>query len=94
MILTYLGSEIKMLGNLIGGFITILIGTSLMPVVADAVYTSVRYNNGTIGGWLTNTNISTASSTVIGLVTLFYSLALMSTGIAIAVSGLKQAGIM
>jgi hypothetical protein len=71
-----------MLGNLIGGFIVIVVGTSLLPVVANAVATAQTGN------------VTGAASTVVGLVTLFYALGLMSTGVAIAVGGLRQAGIM
>jgi len=74
-----------MLGNLIGGFITIVVGTSVMPVVANSV---VATGNNNIG------NVSGAAYTIVSLVTLFYALGLMSTGVAIAVSGLRQAGIM
>ena len=74
-----------MLGNLIGGFITIMIGTSLMPVVANLV---VATGNNNVG------NISGASYTIVSLITLFYALGLMSIGVAISVSGLEQAGIM
>jgi xanthine/uracil permease len=50
-----------MLGNLIGGFIVILVGATLAPTVADEV--KAAQNNG---------NISGASDTIIGLTTLFY----------------------
>ena len=71
-----------MLGNLIGGFIVIVVGTSLLPVVANAVAAAQAGN------------VTGAASTVVGLVTLFYALGLMSAGVAIAVGGLRQAGIM
>ena len=71
-----------MLGNLIGGFIVIVVGTSLMPVVANSVSAAQTGN------------VTGAASTIVGLVTLFYALGLMSTGVAISVSGLRQAGIM
>jgi len=69
------------LGNLIGGFITVLIGVTLMPEVADGVSDSL------ISG-----NVTGAAATVVGLVTLFFALGIMSAGVAIAVNGLKQAG--
>jgi len=71
-----------MLGNLIGGFIVIVVGTSLMPVVANSVSAAQTGN------------VTGAASTIVGLVTLFYALGLMSTGVSISVSGLRQAGIM
>ena len=49
-----------MLGNLIGGFIVILVGVTLAPTVANEVSTAQD-----------NTNISGASNTIIGLTTLY-----------------------
>ena len=72
-----------MLGNLIGGFIVILVGVTLAPTVADEVNTAED-----------NANITGASETIIGLTTLFYCLAVASTGIGIATMGLRNAGLM
>lgn len=72
-----------MLGNLIGGFIVILVGVTLAPTVANEVQ-----------GAQNNANITGAASTIIGLTTLFYSLAIASAGIGIATVGLRQAGLM
>ena len=82
-----------MLGNLIGGFITILIGTSLMPAVANSIFSGLNNVNATTG-FIGPNNVSGAGATVVSLVTLFYALGLMSAGVALAVGGLKQAGIM
>ncbi len=71
-----------MLGNLLGGFIVIIVGTSLMPVVADSV---VAAQNG---------NVTGAASTILGLTPLFYALGIMSAGVALTVGGLRNAGIM
>ena len=71
-----------MLGNLLGGFIVIIVGTSLMPVVADSV---VGAQQG---------NVTGAASTILGLVPLFYALGIMSAGVALTVGGLRNAGIM
>ena len=72
-----------MLGNLIGGFIVILVGATLAPTVADEVATAE--NDG---------NITGAEQTIIGLTTLFYCLSVASTGIGIATVGLRQSGLM
>ncbi|MAH44555.1 hypothetical protein CMI37_01925 [Candidatus Pacearchaeota archaeon] len=72
-----------MLGNLIGGFIVILVGATLAPTVADEV--KGAQNNG---------NITGASDTIIGLTTLFYCLSVASAGIGIATVGLRQSGLM
>lgn len=72
-----------MLGNLIGGFIVILVGVTLAPTVANEV-----------AGAKNNNNITGAPNTIIGLTTLFYCLAIASTGIGIATVGLKNSGLM
>lgn len=72
-----------MLGQLLGGFITIIIGVALTPAVANSV----------TGAW-NNTNVSSAGQTIVQLVTLFWSLAIVSIGIAITAQGLKAAGIL
>ena len=71
-----------MLGNLIGGFIVIIVGVSLMPTVANEVA-------GAQAG-----NVTGAASTILGLVPLFFALGIMSAGVAITVGGLRNAGIM
>ncbi|HPE15264.1 MAG TPA: hypothetical protein PLT65_05570 [Bacilli bacterium] len=71
-----------MLGNLIGGFIVILVGVQLLPVIADAIV-------GAQAG-----NVTGAASTILGLTTIFYSLGIMSAGVALAVGGLRSAGVM
>ena len=70
-----------MLGNLIGGFIVILVGTSLAPTVAQQVGTAQA-----------DGNITGASDTLIGLTTLFYCLAIATAAIGIAAVGLRNSG--
>jgi len=81
-----------MLGNIIGGFIVILVGVTLAPTVADAVALARGNSSGTIGG--TGANITGASSTILGLTTLFYNLSIASTAIGIAAQGLRNSGLM
>ena len=76
------------LGNLLGGFITILIGVNLIGHLADSVQTA-RFNASGDGV----TNITGAASTIINLTTLFFALGIMAAGVALAVGGLKNAGI-
>ncbi len=71
-----------MLGNLIGGFIVILVGVNLIPTVADQVVAAQ-------GG-----NVTGAASTLLGLTTLFFALAIMSSAIGVAAIGLRQAGLL
>jgi hypothetical protein len=59
-----------MLGNIIGGFIVILVGVTLAPTIATEV-----------AGAQASENITGASSTILGLTTLFYNLSIASTAI-------------
>ena len=70
-----------MLGNLIGGFFVIIIGVNLIGTVADEV---VRAQNG---------NVTGAASTILGLTPLFFALGIMAAGVALAVGGLRNAGL-
>ena len=72
-----------MLGNLIGGFIIIIVGVSLMPTVANQV--SLAQDD---------PNITGATSTIVGLVPLFFALGIMSAGVAITAQGLRAAGML
>ena len=76
-----------MLGNLIGGFIAILIGVNLIGPIADDVYVA-RFN-----GSGAPTNLTGAASTILGLTPLFFSLGIMAAGVALAVGGLRDAGL-
>jgi len=69
------------LANLIGGFIVILVGVTLLPEVADQVVSAQ-------GG-----NVTGAASTVLGLTTTFFALGIMAAGVSLAVNGLRQAGL-
>lgn len=71
-----------MLGNLIGGFIVIIVGVSLIPTVANQVEEAQ------------DGNVTGASSTILGLTTLFFALGIASAGIAIAAQGLRAAGLL
>lgn len=71
-----------MLGNIIGGFIVILVGTALLPTVANQV-----------GQAQLNGNVTGASDTLVGLTTLFFALAIATSAIAIAAQGLRNSGL-
>ena len=79
-----------MLGNLIGGFITILIGANLIGPITDTIW-GARYNS---TGGTAGINVTGSSATVLGLVPLFYALGILSAGVAITVGGLRNAGVM
>lgn len=59
-----------MLGNIIGGFIVILVGTSLLPTVAQQV-----------GLAQADGNVTGAADTLVGLTTLFFALAIATSAI-------------
>ncbi len=69
------------LANLIGGFIVILVGVNLMPTVANQVVAAQ-------GG-----NVTGAASAILGLTIVFYALGIMAAGVSLAVTGLRQAGL-
>jgi len=75
-----------MLGNLLGGFITILVGVNLMPVIANGIQGALYvHGNGT--------NVSGASNTILSLVTIFFALGVMSAGVSLAINGMRNAGL-
>ena len=76
-----------MLGNLIGGFIVIIVGVNLIPTVADSVYDARYIADGAA-------NVTGAAGTILGLTPLFYALGIMSAGVALTVGGLRNAGVM
>jgi len=71
----------KMLGNLLGGFIVILVGVNLIPTVADEIDAAQ------------DGNVTGAASTVLGLTTIFFALGIMAAGVSLAVGGLRNAGL-
>jgi len=79
-----------MLGNLIGGFIAILVGSVLVPTVADNVKLAL-YHKGNIS---TPTNVTGSAATITGLTTIFYCLAIAASGIAVGTQALRAAGLL
>ena len=77
-----------MLGNLIGGFITIVIGVNLIGPIADSVVLA-RTGSTTSGG----ANVTGSAGTILGLTPLFFALGIMAAGVALAVGGLRNAGL-
>jgi hypothetical protein len=74
-----------MLGNIIGGFIVILIGATLIGTVADEV-SHAQDKPGS--------NVTGASATILDLTTIFFALAITSAGIVVAAQGLRAAGML
>ena len=75
-----------MIANLIGGFIAILVGVSLIGPVATEV------NSAAASG--TNLSTNTAwGATVLKLVPGFFALGILGIGVAVTYTSLRQAGI-
>ena len=77
------------LGNLIGGFIVVLVGLTLIPALADQVKFAQTGDNAS-----TATNVTGAAATLIDLSTLFFAIGIMAAGVSLAVGGLRNAGIL
>jgi hypothetical protein len=75
-----------MISNLIGGFVAILIGVSLIGPIAQEVNTATSSTANL-------TAVSSWGSTVLKMVPGFFALGIMGIGVAITYSSLRQAGI-
>jgi len=75
-----------MIANLIGGFVSIIIGVSLIGPIA----TQVNVVAATSGALY---NSSSWGATVLQLVPGFFALGILGIGIAVTYSSLRQAGI-
>ena len=75
-----------MIANLIGGFISILVGTSLIGPVANEVAgaTAAASNLSVNTNW---------GASVLKLVPGFFALAILGVGVAVTYTSLRQAGI-
>jgi len=78
-----------MLGNLLGGFVVLVVGVNLIPAIADSVNAAI-YENGTVA----NKNVTGSSATILDLTTLFFALGIMAAGVSLAVGGLRNAGML
>jgi len=75
-----------MIANLIGGFVSILIGVSLIGPIAQQVNTVAA-----VGSDMYNS--STWGASVLLMVPGFFALGILGIGIAVTYSSLRQAGI-
>lgn len=93
-----------MIANLIGGFVAILIGSSLVGPVStevNSVTVSSAYGNGTACTSTSQTGCtgsdlylsSSWGATVLKLVPGFFALGILGIGIAVTYSSLRQAGV-
>ena len=82
-----------MLAQILGGFILIVVGATLLPVVANQVVATQGYTNAS-GTWFQTGNVTGSSATIVNLITLFFALAIAAAAIATSISALKEAGLM
>jgi hypothetical protein len=75
-----------MIANLIGGFVAILIGVSLVGPISTEVNTAAA----TVGALY---NATGWGATVLKMVPGFFALGILGIGIAVTYSSLRQAGI-
>lgn len=75
-----------MMAQLIGGFIAILIGTSLIGTVSNEVNTQTS-STGALN------YVSSWGNTVLNMVPGFFALAIMGIGVAVTYSAMREAGI-
>jgi len=75
-----------MIANLIGGFVSILVGTSLIGPVSNEVAGAAATAH-----YLEN--VSSWGATVLKLVPGFFALGILGIGIAVTYTSLRQAGV-
>ena len=75
-----------MIANLIGGFVSILVGVSLIGPVATEVNTAAATNGALY-------NATSWGATVLKLVPGFFALSILGIGIAVTYTSLRQAGV-
>ena len=80
-----------MIANLIGGFVAILVGVSLIGPVSEMVAQSTGCGGAASPSALYN--VSTWGATVCQLVPGFFALGIMGIGVAVTYSSLRQAGV-
>jgi hypothetical protein len=76
-----------MIANLIGGFVSILVGVSLIGPISQEVQvvTQTGGNLSTVSSW---------GSTVLRLVPGFFALGVLGIGLAVTYASLRQAGVL
>ena len=80
------GRNNKMIANLIGGFVAILIGVSLVGPVASEVNTAAATDGNLY-------NATQWGATVLKLVPGFFALGILGIGVAVTYASLRTAGI-
>jgi len=75
-----------MIANLIGGFVSILVGVSLIGPISEQVNTAAATGNSLY-------NTSSWGATVLKLVPGFFALGILGIGLAVTYSSLRSAGV-
>ena len=76
-----------MIANLIGGFVSILVGVSLIGPISTEVNTATSSTSNL-------TSVSSWGSTVLKLVPGFFALSILGIGLAVTYASLRQAGVL
>ena len=76
-----------MIANLIGGFVSILVGVSLIGPIATEINTVAATSSSL-------SNSSSWGSTVLKLVPGFFALSILGIGLAVTYASLRQAGVL
>jgi len=76
-----------MIANLIGGFVSILVGVSLIGPISQEVNTVAATGSSL-------TNASAWGATVLRLVPGFFALGILGIGLAVTYASLRQAGVL
>jgi len=76
-----------MIANLIGGFVSILVGVSLIGPISTEVNTATASTSNL-------TSVSSWGSTVLKLVPGFFALSILGIGLAVTYASLRQAGVL
>lgn len=73
-----------MIANLVGGFVAIIIGVSLVGPVSTVVNTAAAGDLNTVSSW---------GASVLKLVPGFFALSILGVGIAVTYSALRESGV-
>jgi len=76
-----------MIANLIGGFVSILVGVSLIGPISAEVQSVTQANSAL-------QNATSWGATVLQLVPGFFALAILGIGLAVTYASLRQAGVL
>ena len=82
------GDKEMVLGSLIGGFIVIIVGVNLVPVIGNSIEFAQTGDNQT-----TQSNVSSTSATLLDITEIFFAIGVMAAGVGLAMTGLRESGL-